>query len=136
VEVLHILKPGSIIAYVIIENCRRHSSIKDYPYIAHLYEEGEWESRDNFIHAQIVIKEDVFSKEEKDVLSEMVMIYIESKPSVDTLVTFSVYPEAYELLTCFDEKPSIFFNELLKLTEAKHDVSNITSDSLNQLTQI
>ncbi|WP_313891093.1 hypothetical protein [Psychrobacillus sp.] len=136
VEILHFLKPGRIIAYVIIEDCRRHSSLTDYPHIAHLYDEGEWESRKNFFHAQIVVKEDIFSKEEKDVLSEMVMIYMESRPSVDTNVTFTIYPKAFSELTSFDDKPSIFFEELLKLTEEKHNVSNVTNDSLNYLTQI
>ncbi len=136
VEILHFLKPGRIIAYVLIEDCRRHSSLNDYPHIAHLYEEGEWESRKNFFHAQIVVKEDTFSKEEKNVLSEMVMMYMESKPSVDTSVTFTVYPKAFKELSSYDEKPAIFFKELLKLTETEHDATNVTKDSLNYLTQI
>ena len=136
VEVLHVLQPGKILAYVVIEDCHRHSTIDDFPHIAHLYEEGEWESRTNFIQAQIIVKDDSLSKVEKDVLSEMVMIYIESKPSVDTFVQFAVKPEVYDYLDSYDENPSLFYNALLKCTENSHDVKRITIDSLNHLTQI
>lgn len=69
-------------------------------------------------------------------LSEMVLIYIKSKPSVYLLVTFIICPRAFESRIHFEEKLSLFFRELLSLTESEYRVSNVTKESLNHLTQI
>lgn len=128
-----------VYGYYVIEDCRRRSTLEDFDFLKPVYEsEEQWDSNENYIHVRLVVPRKIEDKDEISVLNNIGTYLVEFKPSVDVKISIIEDDWLAEYFSeDFEEEISELdlYAKLLRHTEGKPDITSLTENSLNYLSQ-
>lgn len=136
-RLIHSKKDGwdYTIGFVLIEDCNRKTELDDYPFLIDVYKNtDEFEGGNNIIKIKAILTEPL-NEDDNKVIEHISISLVEFKENVDCVFSIIVKPDLETLIEKLEEDPFMVFNELLKFTEAKPNVTHLDRKSLQRLSQ-
>lgn len=124
-----------VLGFLLIEDCNRKTELKDFPFLQSVYPDpSEFEGGDNVIKIKAILTESLDGNS-LSVIEHIGISLVETKENVDCLFSVEIKSDLENWIDLLSENPFSVYSELLKYTEKKPNVDNLSKDSLKRLFQ-
>lgn len=122
------------IGFILIEDCNRSTKLEDYPFLIDVYKDNpnEFEAGNNLIKVRGIVAEPL-NDGDLEVIEHIGISLVESKENVDCLFSVVIEPNLEKLVSSIQKEPFKVFSELLKFTDQKPILENLSKKSLERL---